>query len=184
MLGRTHSWIELCGVVALLGGLALVYVQIKQSTEITRIQLNTAIGQNWRAVDATRQSEEFAKVLAKSIEYPQELTLAEYLELDAYYLGVIDQLEAMASAFESGHRESTLDGTIANYAKTYFGNAFAKAWVNRHFGKLTTRNEAWVQMLLVEAEKVDSGTIEAKFQGILDDVGSSVDNVMLSKPTE
>ena len=90
----------------------------------------------------------------------------------------------MASAFESGYPESTLDGTIANYAKTYFGNAFAKAWVNRHFGKLTTRNEGWVQMLLVEAEKVDSGTIEAKFQGILDDVGSSVDNVMLSKPTE
>lgn len=170
MAANTRSWFEIVGVIALLGGLALVYVQIEQSTEITRIQLNTSIGQNWRTVDATRQSEEFAKVLAKSIEQPQELTLAEFLELDAYYLGVIDQLEAMASAFETGYREYNLEGTIANNAKTYFGNAFAKAWVNRHFSELTTRNENWVQMLLTETQKVDSGTVEAKYRGVLEDI--------------
>lgn len=170
MSGSTRSWIEVGSVVALLGGLALVYMQIDQSTEITRIQLNTSIGQSWRAVDATRQSEEFAEVLAKSIEQPQELTLAEFLELDAYYLGVIDQLESMSSAFETGYREMSLEGTIANNAKTYFGNAFAKAWVNRHFSKLSTHNEKWVQMLLAETQKVDPDTIEAKYRGVLRDI--------------
>jgi len=170
MSGSTPSWIEVGGVVALLGGLALVYVQIEQSTEITRVQLNASIAQNWRTVDATRQSEEFAKVLAKSMEQPQEITLAEFLELDAYYLGVLDQLEAMAAAYESGYRESALEGTIANNAKTYFGNAFAKSWVNRHFSNLSTLNEKWVQMLLTETQKVDSDTVEAKYRGVLQDI--------------
>jgi len=170
MSDRKQSWVELGSVLALLGGLALVYMQIEQSTEITRIQLNTSIGQSWRAVDATRQSEEFAKVLAMSIEQPQELTLAEFLELDAYYLGVIDQLESISSAFETGYRESSLEGTIANNAKAYFGNAFAKTWVNRHFSKLSTRDEKWVQMLLTETQKVDPGTIEAKYLGVLQDI--------------
>ena len=55
-------------------------------------------------MDGTRQSEEFAKVLAKSIEKPQDLTLAEFFELDAYYQGVLDQLEAVAKHVESGSR--------------------------------------------------------------------------------
>lgn len=166
----TRSLIEVGTVVALVGSLALVYLQIQQSTEITRVQLNASIQQNWRTVDSTRQSEEFAKVLAKSIEQPQDLTLAEFLELDAYYLGVLDQIESMASAFDSGFRELGLENTIANNAKTYFGNAFAKAWVNRHYSKLTTSDENWVQILLAETRHLDSGVLEAKYRGVLQDI--------------
>jgi hypothetical protein len=121
-------------------------------------------------VDSTRQSEEFAKVLAKSIEQPQDLTLAEFLELDAYYLGVTDQLEALASHLESGYRESTLEDTFANNAQIYFGNSFAKAWAIRHFSKMTIDNEDWVQIFLAANQHVDSGATEAKYRGILQDI--------------
>jgi sensor domain CHASE-containing protein len=96
MSGSIRSWIEIGSVLVLVGGLVLVSVQIKQSTDITRIQLETSLRQHWRTVDSTRQSEEFAKVLAKSIEQPQDLTLAEFFELDAYYIGVTDQLQTLA----------------------------------------------------------------------------------------
>jgi len=170
MSGSTRSWVEIGSVLVLVGGLALVSAQIKQSTDITRIQLRTSVQQSWRAVDSTRQSEEFAKVLAKSIEQPQDLTLAEFFELDAYYLGVVDQLEAFASHLESGYRDSALEDTFANNAEIYFGNSFAKAWANRHFSKMTSLNEDWVQILLASTQHVDSGATEAKYRGVLQDI--------------
>ena len=169
MSGSIRSWIEVGGVVALVGGLALVSVQIQQSTKIIRIQLETSQHQSWRAVDSTLQSEEFAKVLAKSVEQPQDLTLAEFFELDAYYLGVIGQLEVVASHVESGYLESTLENVIANNAEIYFGNAFAKAWVIRHFDQWGKPYE-WVQVLLAATQNVDSGAFEAKYRGVLQDI--------------
>ena len=109
MFVSARSWAEIGSVLALIGGLALVAAQIKQSIEITGIQLTTSVNQDWRAVDATRQSEEFARAPAKSIEQQQDLTFVEFVELDAYYLGVTDQLAAVALHLESGHRESSLE---------------------------------------------------------------------------
>lgn len=171
MSGSTRSWVEIGSVLALVGGLALVSAQIKQSTDITRVQLDTSVRQNWRTVDSTRQSEEFAKVLAKSIEQPQDLTLAEFIELDAYYLGVTDQLSAFASHFRAGYREGfALEDTIAINAEIYFANSFAKAWANRHYAKMENYNEDWVQIFLAAIQHVDSGTMEAKYRGVLQDI--------------
>jgi len=172
MSGSTRSWFEIGSVLVLVGGLVLVSTQINQSSDITRVQLHTSVQQSWRTVDATRQSEEFAKVLAKSIEQPQDLTLAEFFELDAYYLGVLDQLEAVATHVESGYREETLENVFSNNAEIYFGNAFAKAWVNRHYSKMTIAflNENWVQILLAAIQHVDLGGFEAKYRGVLQDI--------------
>ena len=170
MSGSTRSWFEIGGVLVLVGGLVLVAAQIKQSTDITRVQLETSVRQNWRMVDSTSQSEEFAKVLAKSIERPQDLTLAEFFELDAYYQGVIDQLEAVANHIEYGYREGTLESSYSNNAEIYFGNAFAKAWVVRHYSKQNDISESWVQTLLATTQSVDSGGFEAKYRGVLQDI--------------
>ena len=121
-------------------------------------------------MDSTRQSEEFAKVLAKSIERPQDLTLAEFFELDAYYQGVLDQLQTVASQAESEYRPSSIEDIIANNAEIYFGNAFAKAWVNRHFTKLTIRDDYWAQTLLAAIQRVESGASEAEYRGVLQDI--------------
>ena len=167
----TRSWVEVGSVLALLGGLALVAAQIKQSTDITRIQLATSVTQNWRTVDGTRQSEEFASVLAKSIEQPQDLTLAEFLELDAYYLGVVDQFAALALHLESGYRESTLENVYANNAQLYFGNSFAQAWAARHFSNdNSNRDEDWVQILLAAIQQVGADATEARYRGVLQDI--------------
>ena len=170
MSTSTRSWVEIGSVLALVGGLALVAAQISQSTDITRIQLDTSVRQNWRAVDSTRQSEEFAKVLAKSIEQPQELTLAEFIELDAYYLGVTDQFATFASHSRAGYREEVaLEATIAINAEIYFGNPFAKAWAIRHFGKMSNP-QPWVKAFLTSIQHVEPGGLEAKYRGILQDI--------------
>lgn len=170
MSGSARSWIEIGSVLVLVGGLVLVAAQIRQSTEITRIQLDTSVQQNWRTVDGTRQSEEFAKVLAKSIEHPHDLTLAEFLELDAYYQGVLDQLQIVAKHVESGYREDSLEEIFQNNAEIYFGNSFAKAWLFRHFSKQSTQFDNWAKALLAAAHSVDVGGSEAKYRGVLEDI--------------
>lgn len=170
MSGNARSWIEIGSVLVLVGGLVLVAAQIRQSTEITRIQLDTSVQQNWRTVDGTRQSEGFAKVLAKSIENPQDLTLAEFFELDAYYQGVLDQLQIVAKHVETGYREDPLEEIFQNNAEIYFGNAFAKAWVVRHFSKQSEQSDRWAQVLLAAARSVDSGGLEAKYRGVLENI--------------
>jgi hypothetical protein len=170
MSGSTRSWFEIGSVLVLVGGLVLVSVQIRQATDITRVQLETTVRQNWRMVDSTRQSEEFSRVLAKSIESPRDLTLAEFLELDAYYQGVLDQLEAVAEHVKAGYRETTLESNFSNNAEIYFGNAFAKAWLVRHFSKQTDFNEDWVQTLLATTQSVDPRGFEAKYRGVLQDI--------------
>lgn len=116
--------------IALAGGLILVAYQIGQATDLTAIQVQAEHTSRWRQVDATRQSETFAIVLAKSIEHPRELTLAELIELDAYYMGVLDQLNSKERELSAGYASSS--ETFAQYveqaARTYFGNPFAKAW--------------------------------------------------------
>ena len=171
MARSSKPWIEIGSVLALVGGLVLVSAQIKQSTDITRIQLDTSVRQNWRTVDSTRQSEEFAKVLATSIERPQDLTLAEFIELDAYYLGVTDQLSAFASHYRAGYRgDLSLKNTIEINVEIYFGNAFAKAWANRHYAKMENYNEEWVHIFLAAVQQADSGGMEAKYRGVLQDL--------------
>ena len=75
-------------MISVVVGLLLVAYQINQATNIASAQARAEYTAACRALDSTRQSEIFAEVLAKSIYHPDELTPAEILELDAYYIGV------------------------------------------------------------------------------------------------
>ena len=129
MSAKGRSMVEIVSVLVLAGGLVLVAYQIGQATSIADAELRAEGTSRWRAVDGTRQSEVFAVVLAKSYENPTALTVAEMLELDAYYMGVIDQMSSAYRMTISGFREdSSIEGYLLQGALTYFGNAFAQAW--------------------------------------------------------
>ncbi len=121
-------FLEIASVLVLAGGLFLVAFQVNQATSITKAEVGAESTSRWRAVDGTRQSEIFATVLAKSYEDPAALTLAEMIELDAYYMGVIDQMSSAYSMGNSGFRDGPIEDNFSQAALTYFGNAYAKAW--------------------------------------------------------
>jgi hypothetical protein len=122
------SVLEIASVLVLAGGLFLVAYQVNQATSITKAQIEAEGTSRWRAVDGTRQSEVFATVLAKSYEDPAALTLAEMIELDAYYIGVIDQMLSAHTMINYGYRDGPIEADLLQAAFTYFGNAFARAW--------------------------------------------------------
>jgi len=121
-------FLEMASVLVLTGGLLLVAFQVNQATSITKAEVGAEGTSRWRAVDGTRQSEIFAIVLAKSYEDPEALTLAEMIELDAYYMGVVDQMSSAYAMINSGFRDGPIEEDLAQAALTYFGNAYAKAW--------------------------------------------------------
>jgi len=126
------SVLEIASVLVLAGGLFLVAYQVNQATTITKAHIGAEGTSRWRAVDGTRQGEVFAAILAKSYENPAALSLAEMIELDAYYMGVIDQMSSAYVMVESGFRDGPIDADLEQAASTYFGNIYAKAWWKRY----------------------------------------------------
>ncbi len=124
----TRDVIDATGMIAVLAGLLLVAYQINQATSIATAQARADFSAGWRSLDSTRQGENFAEVLAKSIYHPSELTPGEILELDAYYTGVLDQIQSAKINWEAGIRTSHWRVTVDFLAPTYFGNEFSRSW--------------------------------------------------------
>ena len=123
--------IETISIAAIIGGLILVAYQIEQSTQIARAQIRSDYTSRWISIETNRQNESLSKTLAKSLNNPDALTLAELIQLDAYYMGVIDQMYSAALQLLSGLRrgnQKDLNETFIQAAETYFGNKFAQAW--------------------------------------------------------
>lgn len=125
---RTKQIVEAAGVLSVVAGLLLVAYQINQANNFASAQARAEFSAGWRSVDSTRQSDNFADVLAKSIYHPNELTPGEILELDAYYTGVLDQIQSAKANWEAGIRSSHWQVTVDFLAPTYFGNEFARSW--------------------------------------------------------
>lgn len=126
----TRDIVEATGVLSVVAGLLLVAYQINQATNFASSQARAEFSAGWRSVDSTRQSDDFAEVLAKSIYHPDELTPGEILELDAYYTGILDQILSAKANWEAGTRTSHWQVTVDFVAPSYFGNQFARSWWN------------------------------------------------------
>jgi hypothetical protein len=127
---KTRNIVEATGVISVVAGLLLVAYQINQATSIASAQARAEYSAGWRSVDSTRQSENFAEVMAKSIYHPDELTPGEILELDAYYIGILDQIQSAKANWEAGIRRSDWQVTVDFVARSYFGNEFSRTWWN------------------------------------------------------
>jgi len=130
MSARTRNIVEATGVISIVAGLLLVAYQINQATSIASAQARAEYSAGWRSIDSTRQSENFAEVLAKSIYDPDELTPAEILELDAYYIGILDQIQSAKANWEAGIRRSHWHVAVDFVAQYRFGNEFSRSWWN------------------------------------------------------
>jgi len=125
---RLNERLQVIGTFGVLAGLILVALQIQQSTNLVRAELYSNADDGWINIDASKQSENFASVLAKSIVNPQELTDAEILELDGYLFTYLDQLDRDRALYTQGIFENPTASLVANSLYDYFGNEFSRVW--------------------------------------------------------
>ena len=126
--GKIGGWLQVIGNFGVLAGLLLVALQIQQNTVLVRAELLSNESDAWISIDASKQSERFASVLAKSIVNPQELNAAEILELDGYLFTYIDQLVRDRELYDLGVFDNPMESQISGSLHDYFGNQFARVW--------------------------------------------------------
>ena len=125
---KLSDWLQIIGTFGILAGLILVTLQMKQSTALVRAELRSNAVDSWINIDASKQSETFSQVLAKSIVEPQNLTASEILELDGYLFTYIDQLVRDSDLYKQGISEEPPQALVHGSVQDYFGNKFARVW--------------------------------------------------------
>jgi hypothetical protein len=118
---------ETLGVLAVVGGMVMVAVELYQNSKLVEAQLASDEYAAWVEIDASKQGESFAEVLAKAIERPEDLTLAEMVELDGYLYTYLD-LPWRRKALHSLGIGEAVPEEVAGTIDDYFGNRFARAW--------------------------------------------------------
>ena len=125
---RISHWLSLAANFGVIVGIAFVVFEIRQNSDIATAQMRLDYAAGWRSIDEQRQNEAFALVFAKSILRPDELSLSEIIQMDGYYLGVVDQMLSAYTVSRSGLGSGQFQDVAGQVAKDYLSNAYAQAW--------------------------------------------------------
>lgn len=125
---RISHWLTLAANLGVIVGIVFLVLEIRQNSDIATAQVRLDYASGWRSVDEKRQDQAFALVYSKSILVPDELSLGEIIQLDAYYAGVIDQMLSALAASKAGLRDGQIQNVALQAAIGYFSNAYAQAW--------------------------------------------------------
>ena len=82
---KRSDWIQLLSSLAILAGIILVIVDLRQAEQLARAQLTSDYVETMNGVHGSVLGENLASALSKACLNPEELTLEETYILDSYY---------------------------------------------------------------------------------------------------
>ena len=109
-------------------GLVFLVLEMRQTSAIATAQVRMDYSAAWRNVDSARQDKEFAVLINKSFEQPEALSVAEVIQLDAYYWGVMDQMINAQTNAKADVRLTSFESMVSQNAPLYFTSAFSQSW--------------------------------------------------------
>ncbi len=113
-------------------GLILVAYQINQESELTKIQLFSEATSSRKEFNQAMMGGDPMEVVAKSVERPHELTLAELQIMDFYFISALNELRRLEQLREAG---LAVDVEVESFYVFYFGSNFAQAWFQEYGGE-------------------------------------------------
>jgi hypothetical protein len=125
---KLDRWLRVIGNLAIIIGLVVVAVELRQTSTIANGELSIIYMTNWQALDRSRQDPSFAAVYVKSMEQPDELTLAEKVQLDGYYWVMAGQWEIARQLTESGLFNMTYEEILRLDVRILLTTPYAQAW--------------------------------------------------------
>ena len=128
---RVNSWLTLVANIGIVAGLFLVAFQIKQDADLTKVQLFSDHTNSRREWNQAMMGSDPMSVVAKSIERPQELTLAELQMMDLYLVAAINEVRRLELLKDAG---LDVAANVEGLQVFYFGSNFAKAWYAEYGG--------------------------------------------------
>ena len=85
------NWLQFAGTVGILAGLILVVVQISQSKELLRLQMEQEWAVGFQRLSENMLGESPADIIAKATDNPESLSTAELFILESYLNSYLDQ---------------------------------------------------------------------------------------------
>lgn len=127
--GKVNSWLSLGANIGVVVGLFLVAFQIDQEAELAKAQLFSDHTDSRREWNQAMMGNSPMDVVAKSIENPGDLTLAELHMMDMYFVAAINELRRLEVLRQAGLDVGT---SVEGLQSFYFGSNFAKAWYQEY----------------------------------------------------
>ncbi|MBW2393868.1 MAG: hypothetical protein JRG95_06320, partial [Deltaproteobacteria bacterium] len=125
---RLGNWLQVGANLGIIVGLVLVGVQLKQNTDLLRVQLLYEESQRFIEHEQTMIGENGAEAWAKSLTAPREMTLAERRVMESYLYAMTEQWRASYMLRELGVLDEEWKDRIVEETKYYLGNPFGRAW--------------------------------------------------------
>ena len=125
---RVTRLLTLVANIGVIVGIGFLVLEMRQNSAIATAQVRLEYSAGWRSVEVSRQDESFSKVLTKSFESPEELSLSEVVQLDAYYTGILDQMLSAQTARVTGLVDGPFSGIANTVGAIYFSDEFARSW--------------------------------------------------------
>ena len=123
-MGKLGNWLQVGANIGILAGLILVGLQMQQNERLLKIQLLNQINESAATFETTVGGEDIAAVWAKSVETPDQLTLADMRALEAVLYAPLVQWINLYRLHESGITEDNKWRTeVITNAGYYYGTA-------------------------------------------------------------
>ena len=152
---RLNRWLTLAANVGVLVGIVFLALEIRQNSDHLALQLEFAVPtQKIFEINRDLMDPSVAKILAKAIETPAELTFEEGLVASSFILNALNEWEDRYLLYKAGldgvvdwkrHIQENIDWTL--------GNRFALAVYNSNRDAFETEFVDYVDRLLGEVSE-------------------------------
>ncbi len=128
--GKMGNWLQVGANLGIILGLVLVGFQLKQNTDLLRVQLLYEESQSFINHERQMMGDNPAEAWAKALENPEGLSPAEFRVMDAYLYAMSEQWRASHRLRELGILNDEWKDRLVEEASFYLGNPFGRAWWN------------------------------------------------------
>ena len=161
-------WLQIFSNIGILIGLVLVGLQMKQNSDLLRIQLLYEESDRYTNAERILMGEEPAKVLAKSLTNPTEMTLDERRIVDVYFYTTVEHWFAGYRLNVQGLiEEQDWKHRIRRDAEYIFGNAYGVAWW-KVYSRVTSLPKELIDVVDAELSQIeDSNSFALQFDQLI-----------------
>lgn len=127
---KMGNWLQVGANLGIIVGLVLVGFQLKQNSDLLKVQLLYEESQSFISHERQVMGENAAAAWAKALEDPEGLSPAEFRVMDAYLYAMAEQWRASYMLRELGILDDEWKDRVVEEAGFYLGNRFGRAWWN------------------------------------------------------
>ena len=152
-MDNLRKWVELIGVIGLLIGIGLVFLQMRQNEELLRFQIATDLRVNRDNDRFAMRGENYSNTLAKLQTEPQNLTDAELLAFDAHAWSLIQELVTRKQLAEASIFIGDWRMWLEEERCVLLNNSVGQVWLTTQRSKLGENEYAMDEEMLDELEQ-------------------------------